>query len=55
MQKNVKQLSTLANGPQRTPANTTSKKSAWSITTRVRLPHKVGQPLSCGGGGDGVL
>jgi hypothetical protein len=25
----------------------------WSAEQRVRLPHKVGLPLSSGGGGDG--
>jgi hypothetical protein len=43
--------------PIKTQAETNESASAsgrWSSVQRVRLPHKVGLPLSSGGGGDGV-
>ena len=41
-----------------TPAQTKSSKAAlstsnWQATFSKRLPHRIGQPLSSGGGGDG--
>jgi hypothetical protein len=45
------------NEPIKTQAETNESVSAsgrWSSIQRVRLPHKVGLPLSSGGGGDGV-
>lgn len=40
-----------------TESNQTQERRAesaprWTAVQRVRLPHRVGLPLSCGGGGD---
>ena len=37
----------------KTKAGETGVPGRWSAEQRVRLPHKVGLPLSSGGGGDG--
>ncbi len=40
-----------------TPETSEASPSAsgrWTSIQRIRLPHKVGLPLSSGGGGDGV-
>ena len=31
-----------------------SASGRWSSSQRIRLPHRMGLPLSSGGGGDGV-
>jgi hypothetical protein len=45
-----------AGEPNKTRKNPESAGTAgrWSAVQHVRLPHKVGLPLSSGGGGDGA-
>jgi len=34
-------------------ANPQPQNTSWQATFTKRLPHRIGQPLSSGGGGDG--
>lgn len=51
--KTVKINEPIKTSPETTEASP-SASGRWTSIQRIRLPHKMGLPLSCGGGGDGV-